>query len=111
MNELEQLEQTYKIIIEAAQTIVDAFVPTLQAISEAAQKIYDAIYQSYLDQGAIYGENHEGLMRWMKELGEIARLEAEAGRLREHHAMLANFKRQIISKRKSLTNDESRLLL
>lgn len=82
-------------VAEAGQIILDILRPVAERFVAMGQEIYDTMYESYLSQGAIYGETEEGMLRWMEELNEIARLRSEAQRMEDHHAMLRDFKSRI----------------
>ena len=83
----------------AMQTWVDAFQPTASAVLQACQEIYNRVYESYVADGAIYGETHEGFVRWLDEQAEISRLEWDAQRLRDRQALIRDYKKLIESKR------------
>lgn len=74
------------------QKIIDGMVEFHGDLIATGQRIYDTMYAAYIADGAIYGESQEGMLRWMEELREIARLRSEAQRLEDHHAMLRDFK-------------------
>lgn len=42
------------------------------------QDLYNAVHGEYTSQGAIYGQTHEGMMRWWREVAEIYRSSQEA---------------------------------
>jgi hypothetical protein len=52
--------------------------PILDQIQPVLQQIYDYYHDSYIQSGACYGDTPEGFERWMKEMGEVSRLRAEA---------------------------------
>ncbi len=76
-----------------------AIRPVFDATLEMAQHIHDALHQAYVDDGAIYGDTHEGLMRWMHERSEIERLRAQAERIEQHQDSVRSFKRTLAEKR------------
>lgn len=47
--------------------------------------LYDDMTREYVTQGAIYGQTHEGLVRWWREVAEIYRSGQEALFWRQRH--------------------------
>lgn len=89
------MSNTQKVIDGMAEfhsDLIAAIRPIAKSVIETGQRIYDTMYAAYIADGAIYGESQEGMLRWMEELREIARLCSEAQRLEDHHAMLRRFK-------------------
>jgi hypothetical protein len=86
---------------EFAETLRQSMMPVMEKFVEAMKQMHGVVYQNYLNCGAIYGETPEGFQRWLEELGEINRLEAQAQRIRQHHEDLADFKRRFARKRAS----------
>ena len=43
--------------------------PTVEQYMDAIQPLYDAIHAQYIAEGGIYGDTHEGMMRWLEERG------------------------------------------
>ena len=81
--------QVYDPFFQALTEWHTAFVEqvrvTLEALAPALQGFYNAVHTAYTDAGAPYGDTHEGLLRWVEERGEIARLQMEADRIEQHH--------------------------
>lgn len=75
--------------------LLEAVQPVLENVSAAIKKVYAAIYQDYVDSGAIYGESHEGFMRWLGEISEAASLRAKSDRILEHHQDMKDFKNML----------------
>ncbi|MCA9872174.1 MAG: hypothetical protein KC441_00905 [Anaerolineales bacterium] len=94
---LAEVFRTYiaRPVLALAEAFVVAFRPVMEKFAEKARELHAIVYQEYVAQGAIYGETDEGFARWLEELAEINRLEAEAQRLRQSHEDLAGFKRSI----------------
>ncbi len=65
------LAACFRIFAEQVAHVWEAIVPVLQGV-------YDDVYAVYLEAGAPYGENQDGLLRWMQERREIDRLRIEA---------------------------------
>lgn len=64
-------------------------------VLRAGQAIYDALYSAYLEDGAIYGETQDGMLRWINERNQIARLRCEADDIEHRQAMIRDFKQAI----------------
>ena len=75
-------------IKQAWSAIQDNLEIVIQTFLDRTEGIVSAVYQIYLDEGAIYGESMGGCTRWLEERAEIARLRREADRIEQHHAML-----------------------
>ena len=73
--------------------------PVFDATLQMAQHIREVVHQAYVDDGAIYGDTHEGLMRWMNERSEIERLRAQAERIEQYQDSVRSFKRMLAAKR------------
>ena len=86
-------------LAQAFQAIAEAMKPAFEATMKVAQAVNDVIYNAYLEDGAIYGKSHDGMMRWMKERGEIARLRQQAEHLEQHQEMIRDFKQMLAEKR------------
>jgi len=86
-------------LAKAFQAIAEAIKPAFEAALKVVQAVSDVVYNAYLEDGAIYGESHEGMMRWMKERGEIARLRQQAERIEQHQEMIRDFKQMLAKKR------------
>jgi methionyl-tRNA synthetase len=89
------LDKVREIFIEtgkALQPMIDGFV-------ETCQDIHDAMHDAYLNDGAIYGNTHEGLMRWMEERSKVNRLRTEADMLEQHQIGLRVFRQRMIERR------------
>ena len=67
------------------------------------RELYDEMCREYVTQGAIYGQTHEGLMRWVKEVAEIYRSGQEALFWRQRH--LAKMDKQMISARHAAVHE------
>lgn len=78
-----------------ALAIVESLAPAMEKFFEASKQMHNAVYQHYVDCGAIYGNTPEGFERWLNELGEANRLEAEAQRIRQRHEDLADLRRMM----------------
>jgi hypothetical protein len=65
------------------------------SVRPAMQRLYDELYQDYIDNGAIYDETPDGCYRWLREMAEIAGLQAEADYIENRQWIVADFKRQV----------------
>lgn len=88
-------ERVVRPFQEFGLVLIEQLTPVIEKFIEAMKQMHGAIYQYYLDCGAIYGETPEGFQRWMEELGELARLEEQAQRIRQRHEDLADFRRMV----------------
>ncbi len=61
--------------------------------------IYPKIHDAYLADGAPYGDTHEGLMRWVKEMGEMRRHIEAIEAIRTRQWAVADFARQLRERR------------
>lgn len=77
------------------ENIASTFQPIAENLSVAFKGIHDAIYLSYLEAGAPYGETDDGMYRWLKEVNEIYRMKREIERIRSHHEMLATLRQKV----------------
>jgi len=71
------------------QAIVDALAVGIKRMVDntipVIVQIHKVMWKAYRQAEMPYGDSEEGLLHWMKDLGEIKRLEAEIERLRQHH--------------------------
>lgn len=77
-------QRTGEIIAEALQPLFDVFM-------ETCRKLYAWFHDRYTEAGAIYGDTHEGMLRWYRELATIARLRQEANTIEQRHRTIADF--------------------
>jgi len=82
-------------VYDAAQTIANTFCPIWKDLSVRCQELYDIIFSSYLKADAPYGETHDGMMRWLRELGEIERMKWEIAKIESDHRCLANLRAKV----------------
>lgn len=52
---------------DLADVMINALIEVVEAVVEKVVTVYDVIYTAYVEDGAKYGECHDGLMRWIKE--------------------------------------------
>jgi hypothetical protein len=89
----EDLQKIANGATEFGQIVLDILRPISDRFVAMGQEIMDAMYAAYVADGAIYGETREGMLRWMEETNEIARLRGEAQRMEDHHTILRDFGR------------------
>lgn len=93
---LEAMAKTLGPILEGLKAFWAGIQANLEASMQVtlafARQVNDALYDEYMAHGAIYGESQEGMLRWLEEVGEYKRLEAEAEQIRLRHQMLADFR-------------------
>lgn len=70
----EKTELTTKELQEfvntTVQTIKELLQPTIDAALDWCKYIYDLIYEQYLLDGAVYGDTHEGFMKWLDNVAK-----------------------------------------
>lgn len=86
-------------LAKAFQSIVEVLRPALKPVVDAMSKINEIVWNAYLADGAIYGETQEGFLRWLKEQGEIKRLQHEAEQIEQRQANIRDFKEMLARKR------------
>lgn len=56
-------------LAQAFDDFAAAMRPTVEQCVDAIRPLYDAIHAQYIAEGGIYGDTHEGMMRWLEERG------------------------------------------
>ena len=97
--DIETFENLGQSIRGLAQSMSDILTPAIEGVSKAAESLHNAFQEEYRRAGSPYGHSHEGLMRWVKEMGEIKRLENEADRIRQRHFLLAGMSKGKINEK------------
>ncbi len=82
-------------LISAMTTVYGIYLANMIMVLE---KTHELFWNTYIQNGAIYGENQEGFERWLKELIEIQHLENEAEQIKFRHSMIADFKKSLAEK-------------
>lgn len=90
-------EQTKEALITVGTLAVEAIANTIKQIYPALEIIYEGIWMEYRTAGMPYGETDDGLLRWVKEIGEVKRSQLEAKRILQHHQMLADLRHKLNS--------------
>src|SRR5436309_1264092 len=90
-----QVADIAEALQRAMTSIVEVMQPIMQTVVTLWGNIYSTLHNTYLEQGAIYGDSEEGMMRWLKECGEAARHRMEAERIEQYHAGMRAFKEQL----------------
>ena len=91
-------EQIIQPMVQAFQAIAEALQPVFKDVLTVLQTLNDAVYAAYLEDGAIYGETQDGMLRWLREQDEIARLRMQAERIVQHQEAIRSFKRMLADK-------------
>lgn len=85
MSEQPDMTRTFQAIVDALcqgmKRMVEGALPLL---AEVGRVMWDAYRQA----GMPYGDTQEGLMHWIRDLGEIKRHEMEIERIKQHHDTL-----------------------
>jgi hypothetical protein len=71
------LEEMQEFVNTTVQTITELLKPAIDAVMSWCKYIYDLVYEQYILDGAVYGETHEGFMRWLDVVAEKTNLEKE----------------------------------
>jgi hypothetical protein len=79
----------------------------MHSMAEIITKVAETVHTAYIEDGAIYGDTHAGLMRWIEEKGKIARLRAEADELEQYHEGLKTFKFHLREKEQSSNENDT----
>ena len=88
----EALRQLGEACQQAGEVIAAALQPLMEAISELAVKFMEWVRGVYREAGMPYGDTDDGMLRWLREVCEAARLKREAIRIRERHEMLVEMR-------------------
>ena len=104
MNE-EELTRIRSAFYTFAQAVSEQMQHFIDVVTPVMGQLYNAMYSKYLEEGAVYGESHEGMMRWMDDLAEIRRHEQSIEEIRQRHWFIADTKRMI---QKSKANQQER---
>lgn len=66
-----------------------------EGILPAIEKVMETVHEDYVEQGAIYGDNTYGMLRWMRELAEADRLLIRAAYIQQRHQMLRDLQQTL----------------
>lgn len=88
-------DSQYLLFQRFVLTLTDTLASSLKMFGEYAAKVMDACWVAYKSVGMPYGESEIGLMRWLKEMGEIQRLRDEADEMEENLHFLAQLRARI----------------
>ncbi|HEY1390616.1 MAG TPA: hypothetical protein VGF38_18930 [Ktedonobacterales bacterium] len=70
---MQPIREGLNSIAQAFQAMAPQIQQQMDQVATAWRDvIYPKIHESYLADGAPYGDTHEGLMRWVKEMGRFA---------------------------------------
>lgn len=87
----EQLDESFAAMTTALGGLAESF----KRIIPELNTFYNAIYQTYLDNGAPYGESPEGMMRWIEEVNRINHHLTEARLIESHHRTLVKLRQSL----------------
>jgi len=80
-----------------AKTFTETLEPALKELGQAAVALYNAMWDTYIEHGAIYGETNEGMIRWYEEQGKAAqqRQTENNERARAEYEYLASIEKKV----------------
>lgn len=93
--------QLYRATADFAKSLQKALLDFGPVFIEAAKPIVEAVWQAYQSAGSPYGDTQEGLLQWLREENEVARIQAEAKQKRERQWVVEDFRRQLAEKLQS----------
>lgn len=68
---IQELRTASQMLFRAIQAAWEAIRTFINHATEAFQAIYTAIQTEYRARGAIYGDDHDGMMRWLCTIGRL----------------------------------------
>lgn len=71
-----RMHQWCDAIVQFGKKLAETLKPLFQAIHKACQKIWEMCWQAYELHGMPYGKSDNGMLRWFKEICEIARMKS-----------------------------------
>jgi hypothetical protein len=87
-----QQEEPFALFVKAMNSAMEQVSLWMQqaatVIMPALKQLSDALTEKYQEAGSPYGETQEGLLQWMKDMGEINHKKQEIERILQHHEML-----------------------
>lgn len=75
-------------ISQSFEQVAAVVSQTIQQIMPVIQQIYAALEERYKEAGSPYGNTHDGLMRWLYDMGEINQKQQEVKRILLYHETL-----------------------
>jgi hypothetical protein len=88
-----ELERVRRAFTEYGQLLRGTVTPEIERIVALIQQVVDSLRSAYLAAGATYGDTDDGMLRWLNELGELARCRARIEELRQQQEMPAILRR------------------
>jgi hypothetical protein len=88
-------EGDIRAINEFGVRIGEALSRDLTRFARAAQPLVDAVWSAYRRAGAPYGDEEEGMLRWVSERRQMADLRAQAERIESIHETCAQLRRTV----------------
>lgn len=92
---VERWEQVREAILALGEVLVEGLGRAFEAIGPVVERFMEVCWDGYREAGMPYGESEEGMMRWLRERAEIARLRMEAERLEKYQSGMAAFRRML----------------
>ncbi len=80
---------------ESFRAAFKAIGPTMATIAGLCRDLYQAAYQNYLESGAIYGESHDGFMKWLDDVGQIAAAQRKVEEITIKHETIRELSRHL----------------
>jgi hypothetical protein len=88
-----ELERVRRAFTEYGELLRGTVTPEVERVVAQIQQVVDALRSAYRTAGAIYGDTDDGMLRWLNELGEVARCKARIEELRQHQEPPATLRR------------------
>lgn len=95
-SDVERLKRAGIAMAEALRPAMETMSGAIVRVGETIERLFE---RAYAEAGKPYGESREAMMRWVEEVGRIARLRAEADELEAWHRGLALTRAKIESRR------------
>lgn len=94
--ELEQAFERFSNAVHTAATMtaavlqdhIKATVPLIEEIMRQAMRVYQV-------SGAPYGDGEEGMLRWMRDVAELSRLQSQADRILQRHQDMSELREML----------------
>ena len=67
MGTMGKLDDQIQGIVAAFSEMAAVIEGRFRVVMPAIQQLYDAFRANYKDDGAVYGDTHDGMMRWLSE--------------------------------------------
>lgn len=74
--------------LEFRKNALDFFTLAVSVLPPVRLAAYDVAYRQYKKVRMPYGDNHAGLVQWVRDLAEMERMRIEMGRVKRRHESL-----------------------